>query len=159
MASDYLYVARNRSKLRSSSQLALQLKNPLVLRAAGDLRRQVIRNNAHATLGSHCERRLFRHDFHIVQRKQPHTTAEERFVSPRRRKVAFRRLQITCLDASLEHLTGPAAHQDRKNPNPGRITSQHLGGSGEDSIWIVDVFQYVVAKNDVERSRRKQVRH
>ena len=66
---DYLYVASNRSKLWSSSQLALQIKNPLELVEAGDPRRQVIRNNAHTTLGNHCERRLSRRDFQAVQRK------------------------------------------------------------------------------------------
>src|SRR3984957_21184339 len=159
MASDYLYVARDRRKLRSTTEPTLQFKNPAVLLVAGDLRRQIIRNDAHTTFHSYGERRTVRHGLQAVQRKESHPAAKERFISPRSRKVAFRRLQITSRDASLEHLTGPVAHKDRYKPSLARITSHHPSGGGEDSIWIVDVFQYVVAKNNVERSRGKQVRY
>src|ERR1700719_2069407 len=138
MPSDYVDVARDRSKLWSATELALQFKNPVVLLAAGDLRRQVIRNDAHTTFRSYDERRTFRHDLQAVQRKESHPTSKERFISPRSCQVAFRRLHVTCLDASLEHLAGPLAHQNRQNPSPARITSHHPSGGGEDSIWIVD---------------------
>src|SRR5579863_6640252 len=113
MPSDYLDVARDRSKLWSATEFTFQFKNPAVLLVAGDLRRQVIRNDAHTTFRSYVERRTFRHGLKAVHRKESHPAAKQRFISPRSRKVAFRRLQITCRDASLEHLAGLVAHQDR----------------------------------------------
>src|SRR5260370_7078694 len=101
MASDYLYISRDRSKLRSTTQLTLQSKNPLVLVAAGDLPWQVIRNDAYPPLGSHCERRPFRHDLQAVQRKYPHPTTNERFSSPTPRKLSFRRPHIPSFTSHL----------------------------------------------------------
>jgi hypothetical protein len=69
MASNYLYVARDRSRFWSTTQLTLQYENPLVFLVAGGLRRQVILNDAYAALGIYCERRPFSHDLQTVQGK------------------------------------------------------------------------------------------
>ena len=71
-------------------------------------------------------------------------------------KLLFRCSQIAGLDSGLQHLACLVAHDNRQYR---RGVSHRANGTARHSNRIVDILQDVVAKNDVERSRLKQVRH
>src|SRR6266403_2190146 len=75
-------------------------------------------------------------------------------MSPLSGKVLFRCSQIAGLDSGLQHLACLVAHDKRQYR---RGVSHRASGTAQHSNRIVDILQDVVAKNDVERSRRKQV--
>src|SRR5262249_26576816 len=109
-----LCVAGDGGIFQPASQLTLQLQDLLVLSAAGNRWRQVIREDPNTTSGPHHERRILQHVFQYAGRKEPHPASEERLRSPSGRKVALTCGQIGGLKGSLQYFACLRANQKRQ---------------------------------------------
>src|SRR5258708_4826656 len=96
-----LRVARDWNKLASTAQLTLQLKDSLIVIAARNSWRQIIRHDAYTSLRSHCQRRRFQHFLHAACRKKPYSRAVEGLLRPLGSEAILGRIQIAGLDSGL----------------------------------------------------------
>src|SRR5258706_226556 len=67
----------------------------------------------------------------------------------------FRRGKIARLENRLQHFTRLIAYEDRQYR---RRIPHYMHGAAQHGAQVIDIFQKVMAKNDIERSRLKNVR-
>src|SRR5882672_9974568 len=68
----------------------------------------------------------------------------------------FRCSQIARLENRLQHFTCPIAYEDGQYR---RRIPHYTDGTAQHGARVIDILQKVMTKNDIERSRLKNVRH
>src|SRR5579872_4012657 len=147
-------VAGNGSKIRTSAQFAFQLENPVIVVVAIHLRGQVIRHTPHAAQRNCLKRRGFQRRQQSISRKKPRSSSVKIFFDRLGGEVLFRILEIAAKNRRLQYFSSTVAHENREHTR--RIPLQP-GKIAQDSIGVVDVFQNVMAENDIEGMRIEKV--